>query len=79
MSNEFTPPEQILFDQELRRYGRAVPFLPFAIVTIGGMTYSVTASIEIGLSPDAVVLVPPGTGMQVIRRAHITAIHVREP
>ena len=79
MSDEFTPPEQILFDQELRRYSRAVPFVPFDIVTTGGITYPVTTSIEVGLSPDAVVLVPPAAGVQVIRRAHIIAIHVQEP
>ena len=77
MAEDFTPPERISFDQELTRYSRAVPFSPFDIVTAGGTTYSVTDAIQIGLTPDAVVVVPPKAGLHLIRRELIVAVHVR--
>ena len=73
-------PEQIDFLDELRRYARAIPFIPFDIVTTSGDRYEVHESLQIAVAgSDAVVLVLPKTGIQVVRKNQITALHVHEP
>ncbi len=72
-------PEQIDFEEELRRYSRATPFVPFEIVTASGDHYEVQESLQLAMGNSAVVLVLPKTGIQVVRKNQITAIHVHEP
>ena len=70
--------EQINFDDELRRYAEAVPFVPFDILTASGDKYEVQERIQFAMGPNAIVLVLPRTGIQLIRKNQITAIHVHE-
>jgi hypothetical protein len=71
-------PEQIDFLDELRRYARAVPFVPFDIITSSGTRYEVQDNLQLALGSSAVVLVLPRTGIQIVRNNQITAIHVHE-
>ncbi|HEX4054859.1 MAG TPA: hypothetical protein VHX86_11390 [Tepidisphaeraceae bacterium] len=73
------PPEQIDFEDELRRYANAVPFVPFDVVMASGDRYEVQERLQIAMGGTAIVLVLPRTGIQVIRKNQITALHVREP
>lgn len=70
--------EQINFEDELRRYAEAVPFVPFDILTASGDKYEVQERIQFAMGPNAIVLVLPRTGIQLIRKNQITAIHVHE-
>ncbi|HZL35657.1 MAG TPA: hypothetical protein VFC78_10135 [Tepidisphaeraceae bacterium] len=72
-------PEQIDFDEELRRYARADPFVPFDLLTASGDRYEIRESLQFAMGYNAVVLVLPKTGIQVVRKNQITAIHVHEP
>jgi hypothetical protein len=72
-------PERIDFEDELRRYARAVPFVPFDIVTTSGNRYEVQESLQLAIGNTAIVLVLPTTGIQVVRKNQITALHVHEP
>ncbi|HEY1923353.1 MAG TPA: hypothetical protein VGG44_11440 [Tepidisphaeraceae bacterium] len=72
-------PEQIDFRDEVRRYATAIPFVPFDIVTAGGTRYKVQESLQVALGDSAVVVVLPKTGIQIIRKNQITALHVHEP
>ncbi len=72
-------PEQINFEDELGRYARAVPFVPFEIITASGDKYEVRESLQLAVGNTAIVLVLPKTGIQVIRKNQITAVHVLEP
>jgi hypothetical protein len=72
-------PKQLDFEDELRRHARAIPFVPFEIVTASGDRYEVQESLQLAMGNSAVVLVLPKTGIQVVRKNQITAIHVHEP
>jgi hypothetical protein len=72
-------PEQLEYEDELRRYAQAVPFVPFDIVTTSGERYEVREPLQLAMGHSAVVLVLPKTGIQVIRKNQITAVHVHEP
>jgi hypothetical protein len=72
-------PERINFDDELRKVARAVPFVPFEIVTTSGEKYEITDSVEIAIGHSTVVLVLPKTGVQMIRKNQIVAVHTHEP
>jgi hypothetical protein len=72
-------PEQINFGDELRRYGESIPFVPFDIVTSSGERYEVQERLQFALGNTAVVLVLPRTGVQIIRKNQITALHIHEP
>jgi hypothetical protein len=72
-------PGRIEFDDELRRCLRADPFHPFDVVTASGVEYQITDSVQMAIGNTAIVIVLPKTGVQIIRKAHITAVHVREP
>lgn len=72
-------PERISFDDELRKLARAVPFMPFEIVTTSGQRYEVTDTMEIAVGHSTVVLVLPRTGVQMIQKNQIVAIHANEP
>jgi hypothetical protein len=70
---------RIDFEDELRRYARAEPFQPFDIVTASGAEYRVTDSLQLAFGQNALVFVSPKSGIQMIRKAHIAAVHVHEP
>jgi hypothetical protein len=72
-------PERISFDEELRKLARAVPFMPFEIVTTSGERYEITDSVEIAVGSSTVVVVLPKTGVQMIRKNQIVAVHTHEP
>ncbi|MGA2439370.1 MAG: hypothetical protein ABSH08_00295 [Tepidisphaeraceae bacterium] len=72
-------PEQINFAEELMRCISAIPFVPFDIVTAGGDRYEVHDRLQVATGGDAIVLVLPRTGIQVVRKNQITALHVHEP
>ncbi len=79
MSDDEKPPEQITSDDELRRYARAEPFVPFDIVTTSGMTYPISESLQVAAVQNTVVVVLPRTGVTVIRKSQIVALHKHEP
>ncbi|HTL28693.1 MAG TPA: hypothetical protein VL282_05725 [Tepidisphaeraceae bacterium] len=70
--------EQLNFEGELRKYAEAVPFVPFDIVTASGDRYRVQERLQLAMGGSAVVLVLPRTGIQLIRKNQITAVHVHE-
>ena len=72
-------PEQINFADELRRCVSAIPFVPFDIVTTSGDLYEVHERLQAAMGADAIVLVLPKTGIQVVRKNQITALHLYEP
>jgi hypothetical protein len=78
MSDEEKQPEQIRFDDELRKYARANPFVPFTIITTSGDKYEVTESIQLAIGESTIVVVLPRTGVQLIRKSQIVAVHVHE-
>jgi hypothetical protein len=71
-------PEQISFDGELRKLVRAVPFIPFDIMTASGDRYEITDNVQAAVGGATVGIFLPKTGWQLIRKNQITAIHVRE-
>ena len=71
--------EQIDFEDELRRYYEAQPFVPFDIMTGSGDRYEVRERSQLAFGHIAIVLVLPRTGIQIVRKSQITAIHVHEP
>jgi hypothetical protein len=70
--------EQINFEDELRKYADAAPFVPFDIVTASGDRYHVQERLQLAMGGSAVVLVLPRTGIQLIWKNQITAVHVHE-
>jgi hypothetical protein len=72
-------PERLDFEDELQRYARAVPFVPFDVITASGTKYEILESVQLAIGGSAIVLVLPKTGIQVIRKNQITALHVHEP
>ena len=77
--SEENPPERIDFEGELRRCYEARPFIPFEIVTASGDRYAVQDHSQIAFGHSAIVLVLPKTGIQIIRKSQIMAIHEHEP
>jgi hypothetical protein len=71
-------PEQIDFEDELKRRYKAQPFHAFEIVTSSGERYDVEDPSRLAFGHTAVVLVLPKAGIQVIRKSQITAIHLHE-
>jgi hypothetical protein len=72
-------PERLNFEEELRRYAEARPFVPFDIMTTSGERYEVREPLQLAMGHSAVVLVLPKSGIQLIRKSQITAVHVHEP
>jgi hypothetical protein len=72
-------PERIDFEDEMRRCANAIPFVPFDIVTTSGDRYAVSERLQLAMAGTAIVLVLPKTGIQVLRKNQITALHVHEP
>ena len=71
--------ESLRFDEELAHLALAQPFIPFDIVTSSGERYEVTSPLELAVGENAVVVLLPKTGVQILRKTQITALHVREP
>jgi hypothetical protein len=71
-------PQQISFDDELRKLVRASPFIPFVIVTASGDRYEITDSVQAAVGSSTVGVFLARTGWQLIRKNQITAIHVHE-
>jgi hypothetical protein len=71
-------PEQISFEEELRKLARAVPFSPFEIATTSGEKYEINDSMEIAIGTSTVIVVLPRTGVQMIRKNQIVAVHTTE-
>jgi hypothetical protein len=71
-------PEQISFHSELRRYADASPFVPFDIITTSGDHYEVRERLQVLMFGDSLVVATPKTGLQIIRKNQVTAIHAHE-
>ena len=71
-------PEQISFEEELRKYVLAVPFVPFDIITTSGDRYEITDNVQVAIGGSTVGVMLPRTGFQLIRKSQIVALHVRE-
>ena len=72
-------PEQIDFEDELRRCYKSLPFHPFEVITASGDRYQVEDPSQVAFGHSAIVLVLPRTGIQIVRKSQITAVHVHEP
>lgn len=70
--------EQISFEDEIRRYWKRQPFLPFTIVLSSGDLFQVTDPDRLAMGESTVVLVPP-TGIEFFRKSQIVAVQVKEP
>lgn len=77
--SEDKKPEQIGFEEELRKYILATPFIPFDLVTTSGDRYEVTDNIQVAMGANSVGVFLPKRGFQLIRKNQIVAIHVHEP
>ncbi len=71
--------ENIDFLDELRRYYEARPFSAFDVLTTSGDRYAVSDPSQLAFGFDAIVLALPKTGIQIVRKNQITALHIHEP
>jgi hypothetical protein len=71
--------EQIDFEEELRRYWRKDPFIPFDIVTTSGDRYHISDPGLIAFGSNVIIVALRSTGIQLVRKNQIAAIHVHEP
>jgi protein-L-isoaspartate O-methyltransferase len=71
--------EQLDFEDELRRYSRAEPFVPFDIVVTSGDRYEITHWEQLAFGGNMVVVVQPKSGIRFFRKNQIVAVHVHEP
>lgn len=71
-------PEQLDFDEELRRLATANPFVPFTVVTASGDRYDVPNSLWIAIGSDAVLVMRPRMGSATIRLYNIVALEAHE-
>lgn len=72
------PPEKIGFVDEVRRYLRANPFVPFEIVT-GSDRHPITYSHQVAISDDSLYALLPDRGITRIKKDGIVGVHVIEP
>ncbi len=70
--------EQINFDDELRRYALADPFVPSEIVVASGDRYEVKQPLQLALGGDMIAVLLPKTGLRFFRTYQVVAVHVRE-
>jgi hypothetical protein len=70
--------EDIDFEEELRRYWRKEPFIPFDIVTTSGDKYRITDPGHIAFGSNVIVIALRSTGIQLVRKNQIAAVHVHE-
>lgn len=78
MSEEEKQPERIEFDAELKRYYEARPFVSFDIVTSSGHEYRIDEPNQVAFGANAIVVVQPRTGVWIIRKNQISALHVHD-
>jgi len=71
--------EGIDFEDELRRYWRKDPFVPFDIVVTSGDRYGITDPGQIAFGTNAIIIALRKTGIQMIRKNQIVAVHLHEP
>ena len=71
--------ESIDFEEEIRRYWRAEPFVPFDIVVTSGDRYEIKDPGQVAWGGNTVVVVMPKTGIRFFRKNQIVAVHVHEP
>jgi len=67
--------------RDVRRLLEASPFVPFAIVTSGGMTYPVATKDHADISPtgnQVLIWFDDDSGL-IVAGLHVTAIEVRPP
>lgn len=79
MSEDEKPPERIEFEEELRRYGRADPFVPFEILFTSGDRVLVTNSDHLAFTSNSILLAEPKVGVRLFRKNQIVGFHVHEP
>jgi hypothetical protein len=70
--------EQINFEDELRKYARAIPFFPFEIVVTSGDRYEVTDPLQLAIGGNSVALLLPRTGIKLFRKNQIVAVQVNQ-
>ena len=70
--------ENIDFEDELRRYWRQEPFVPFDIVVTSGDRYAIGQPEQLAFGGNVVVVVLPRTGIRFFRKNQIVAVHVHE-
>jgi hypothetical protein len=70
--------EHIDFQEEIRRCATSIPFIPFDVVTIDGNRFEVHERLQMAMAGNKIVLVLPGTGITLLRKNQITALHVHE-
>lgn len=79
MSEEEKQPERIEFEAELRRYGRADPFVPFDIFLTNGDSVLVTNSDHLAFTSNSILLAEPRLGgIRMYRKNQIVGFHVHE-
>ena len=71
--------EGIDFESELRRYWRQDPFVPFDIVTTAGDRYTINDPGLIAFGSNTIIIALRKTGIQLVRKNQIVAVHVHEP
>jgi hypothetical protein len=76
--SEERQPERIEFEEELRRYGRAEPFVPFEIFLSSGDHILVTNSDHLAFTSNSIVLAEPRLGIRMYRKNQIIGFHVHE-
>jgi len=71
--------EQVDFEEELRRYWRKDPFVPFEIITTSGDRYRINDPGLIAFGSNVIIVALRKTGIQLVRKNQIVAVHVLEP
>jgi hypothetical protein len=71
-------PEQISFDDELRKYLLAVPFVPFDIMTTSGERIAITDNLQAAVNSSTVGVFLPKYGFHLIRKNQIVSVQVHE-
>jgi hypothetical protein len=79
MSEEERKPERIEFEEELRKYGRAEPFVPFEIILTSGDRILVNNSDHLAFTGNSIILAEPRLGIRMFRKNQIVGFHVHEP
>ena len=71
--------EEIDFEGELRHYWRREPFTPIEIVTTSGDRYQINDPGQMAFGSNTIVIALRKTGIQLVRKHQIVAVHVHEP
>jgi hypothetical protein len=71
-------PECIDLESRLRKYARAVPFVPYVLVTGDGNQYPIREPFQLAMGGNTIVMMLPGTGIKTIRKNQIAALHLHK-